>query len=77
MSELLTAERVEAVILTGPHRGRIVELPFESAEQFSNEELGIINEALDRVLASLDRLEAEVGRTTAVFSQGRGAPHGG
>jgi len=66
MSETVTIEpeKVEAVIISGAHRGRIVEIASDEAEQLSGPELGALNEALDRVLSSLDRLISEMNAPT-------------
>lgn len=57
-------EKVEAVIISGPQRGRIIELPSNGSDEISNADLALLNEALDKVISSLDRLIDEVGAAT-------------
>jgi hypothetical protein len=72
MSETIAPEKVEAVVISGPNRGQIIELPLEPGNRLtigkpSDEELRLLNEALDQVLASFDRLEQQIQETTRAF----------
>ena len=58
---------VEAVILSGPHRGQIAELPDESVPEVTPEELEMLDRALDDVLAALDRLNDQMSLTIDAF----------
>ncbi len=57
------AERTEAVIINGPRRGEIVQLPADSL-QLSPEEEALI----DQMIASADRI-AQMARSIAVENE--------
>lgn len=63
-------EPVEAVIISGPRRGEIVQLPEHAVPEVSGEELEMLNGALDEVIAAIERLSAEIRATTAAFRGG-------
>ena len=67
-TSLATAERIEAVIISGSRRGEIIRLPATEVPEVSEEDLKLLNDALDQVLAAIDRLEAEVQTSIEVFS---------
>jgi hypothetical protein len=54
---------VEAVIISGPRRGEIVQLSDEDIAEMSSEDIQLLNEALDALLDAIDRVATEV-RTT-------------
>ena len=47
MSETLAPEKVEVVVITGPDRGRIIEIPAPETDQISETELRLLNQALE------------------------------
>ena len=53
------AQTFEAVIISGPRRGEIVQLPEEMLPEVSEQELEQLNAGLDDVIAAIDRLSAE------------------
>ena len=57
-------EPIEAVIISGPRRGEIVRLPEDGIPEVSDEDIQLLNEALDQLIASIDRYSAEVRATT-------------
>ena len=61
-----TAEPVEAVIISGPRRGEIVQLHDGEIEEteISDEDIQLLNNALDDLIAAIDRLSAQVRSTT-------------
>ena len=65
------AEIAEAVIISGPNKGRIVRLRDDNSivEDPTPEEWAMIDAALDVLLASLDRLEGEVKGATAAIKE--------
>jgi hypothetical protein len=64
MSDTMAPEKVEAVVITGPDRGRIIEIPAPEPEPISDADLRLLNQALDRVLDSLDRFGRQLDKTT-------------
>ena len=61
------ASSVEAVIISGPRRGEIVQLSDEAIAEVSDADVTALNEALDELLGALDRVAAEVHATLAAF----------
>lgn len=59
-----TAEPIEAVIISGPRRGEIVCLPEDAIPEVTDEELQLLNKALDDLIAAIDRVSDEVRATT-------------
>jgi hypothetical protein len=57
-------EPIEAVIISGPRRGEIVRLPEEAIPEVSDEDLKLLNQALDDLIAAIDRVSEEVRLTT-------------
>ncbi|MDQ3814485.1 MAG: hypothetical protein M3347_11100 [Armatimonadota bacterium] len=60
-----TMEPVEAVIISGPRKGEIVRLNGDAAEELPNEdisdeEIEMLNAALDQLIAAVDRLNEKV-----------------
>jgi hypothetical protein len=55
---------VEAVIISGPRRGEIIQLLAEDIAEVSNEDLQLLNGALDGLIGTIDRVAAEVHATT-------------
>ena len=51
--------QIEAVIITGPRRGEIVQLQDEALPELSDQELEQLNAGLDKVIAAIDRLASE------------------
>ena len=62
------AQSIEAVIISGPRRGEIVQLPEEALPEFSDTELEQLNAGLDDVIAAIDRLSAEYHASTKALS---------
>jgi hypothetical protein len=60
---------VEAVIISGPRRGEIVQLSDEVIAEVSDTDITALNEALDRLMVALDRVAAEVRTTLEVLSE--------
>jgi hypothetical protein len=61
-------EAEEAVIISGPRRGEIVRLPVGAIPEVSDEEIRLLNAALDQVEAALDRFETTVESAIETFS---------
>jgi hypothetical protein len=59
-----TDEPIEAVIISGPRRGEIVCLPGDAVPEVTDEELRLLNNALDDLIAAIDRVSDEVSATT-------------
>jgi hypothetical protein len=55
---------VEAVIIPGPGRGEIIQLPDEDIPEVSNEDIQLLNEALDELIGAIDRVATEVHATS-------------
>jgi hypothetical protein len=55
---------VEAVIISGPRRGEIVQLLDEDVAEVSKEDIQILNEALDGLIRTIDRVATEVRATS-------------
>jgi hypothetical protein len=56
------------MMISGPHKGRVFEVPATLTE-LTPHDLALINSALDQVLASLDRLERQIGESTRAFEE--------
>jgi hypothetical protein len=61
-------EPIEAVIISGPRRGEIVRLPEDAILEVSDEEIQLLNQALDLVEAALGRFESTVESAIARLS---------
>jgi hypothetical protein len=61
---------VEAVIISGPRRGEIVRLPDEAISEVSDEDLQVLNAALDDLIAAIERVATEVQATVETFREG-------
>ena len=55
---------VEAVIISGPRRGEIIQLLDEDIAEVSNEDLQLLNEALDGLIGAIDGVATEVRDTS-------------
>jgi hypothetical protein len=62
------ADMIEAVIISGPRRGEIVQLPEDAIPEISEAEVKLLNAGLDQVEAALDRFEAAVETAIERFS---------
>lgn len=60
-------QTVEAVIISGPRKGEIVALPDDRSEDYSDEDIRLLNESLDQIIARLDRLSHEMDMTIEAF----------
>jgi hypothetical protein len=60
---------VEAVIISGPRRGEIIQLLDEDIAEVSNEDIQLLNEALDGLIGAIDRVATEVRATTGAFHE--------
>jgi hypothetical protein len=58
------AQTIEAVIISEPRRGEIIRLPVEEPEEVSDEDIQMLNEALDGLIAAIDRVSAKVRTMT-------------
>jgi hypothetical protein len=58
-SETMTAEPMEAVIISGPRKGEIITVS-NGATDVSEEAWAAFDQALDMVLAAVERLDAKV-----------------
>jgi hypothetical protein len=65
---------VEAVIISGPRRGEIIQLPAEEIAAMSNEDIQLLNEALDELIGAIDRVATEVRATSEAFRERVGEP---
>ena len=61
------ASSVEAVILSDPRRGEIVQLANDAIAEVSDVDIIALNEALDGLLVALDRVGIEVRDTLEAF----------
>ena len=59
---------VEAVIISGPRRGEIIQLPDATIPEASDEELQALNEALDALMMAIDHVATEVRITLEALS---------
>jgi hypothetical protein len=62
-------QSVEAVIISGPRRGEIVQLTEDSLSELSDSDLDRLNAGLDDVIAAIDRLSSEYRTSTAVLKR--------
>ena len=58
------AETLEVVIISGPRKGEIVRLSQESVPEVSDEEIELLNQVLDDLIAAIDRVSTEIRLTT-------------
>jgi hypothetical protein len=58
-----TAESIEAVIISGPRRGEIIQLPDAALAEISSEDIKMLNEALDGLLTAIVGVSTEVRAT--------------
>ena len=65
----LMGASVEAVIISGPRRGEIVRLPDEAISEVSDEDLQVLNAALDDLLAAIERVATEVQATVETLRE--------
>ena len=65
------ASSVEAVILSGPRRGEIVQLSDVAIAEVSDVDIIALHEALDGLLVAFDRVAAEVRATLEKHSYSR------
>ena len=63
---------VEAVIISGPRRGEIVRLPDEAISELSDEDLQVLNAALDDLIAAIERVATEVQATVETLRDNAG-----
>jgi len=61
------ASSVEAVILSGPRRGEIVQLSDVAIAEVSDVDIIALHEALDGLLVAFDRVATEVRATLEAF----------
>jgi hypothetical protein len=60
---------VEAVIISGPRRGEIIQLPAEDIAEVSNEDIQLLNKALDELIGAIDKIATEVRGTIEAFHE--------
>jgi hypothetical protein len=63
---------VEAVIISGPRRGEIVRLPDEAITEVSDEDLQVLNAALDDLIVAIERVATEVQATVETLRENAG-----
>jgi hypothetical protein len=63
---------VEAVIISGPRRGEIVRLHDEAITEVSDEDLQVLNAALDDLIAAIERVATEVQATVETLRDNAG-----
>jgi hypothetical protein len=63
---------VEAVIISGPRRGEIVRLPDEAISELSDEDLQVLNAALDDLIVAIERVATEVQATVKTLRENAG-----
>jgi hypothetical protein len=63
---------VEAVIISGPRRGEIVRLPDEAITEVSDEDLQVLNAALDDLIVAIERVATEVHATVETLRENAG-----
>ena len=63
---------VEAVIISGPRRGEIVRLPDEAITEVSDEDLQVLNAALDDLIGAIERVATEVHATVETLRDNAG-----
>ena len=68
---------VEAVIISGPRRGEIIQLPDEDIAEVSNEDIQLLNNALDELIGAIDKIATEVRGTIEAFHERVGKNHSG
>jgi len=62
----------EAVIISGPRKGEIVQLADETVVEVSDEDVVALNAALDDLLVAIDRVATEIRTTTDTLSKPAG-----
>jgi hypothetical protein len=60
---------VEAVIISGPRRGEIVQIADETVVEVSDKDLVALNAALDDLLVAIDRVATEMRTTIDTLSK--------
>jgi hypothetical protein len=63
---------VEAVIISGPRRGEIVRLPDEAITEVSDEDLQVLNAALDDLIVAIERVATELHATVETLHENAG-----
>jgi hypothetical protein len=63
---------VEAVIISGPRRGEIVRLPDEAITEVSDEDLQVLNAALDDLIVAIERVATELHATVETLRENAG-----
>ncbi|HEV8715286.1 MAG TPA: hypothetical protein VGX03_20950 [Candidatus Binatia bacterium] len=64
-----TAAPIEAVIISGPRRGEIIQLPDTALAEVSGEDIGMLNEALDGLLTAIAGVSTEVRATIEMLRE--------
>ncbi len=64
-----TAEPIEAVIISGPRRGEIIQLPDAVLAEVSDEDIKMLNKALDGLLTAIEGVSTEVRATTEMLRE--------
>lgn len=63
------AEPIEAVILSGPRRGEIIQLSEAEVAEVSDEDIKMLNKALDGLLTAIEGVSTEVRATIEVLRE--------
>lgn len=64
-----TVEPSEAVIISGPRRGEIIQLPDALFAEVSGEDVKLLNEALDGLLTAIAGVSTEVRATIEMLRE--------
>lgn len=65
---------VEAVIISDPRRREIVRLPDETITEVSDEDLQVLNAALNDLIAAIEKVATEVQATVETLRENTGHP---
>jgi hypothetical protein len=65
---------VEAVIISGPRRGEIIRLSDEAIAGVSDDDIQVLNAALDELITAIDRVAMEVRAATDTLREKAGQP---
>jgi len=63
------SQTVEVVVISGPRKGEIFELPSEKLDEITEEEANLLDSALDEVIAAVERLTAVYRASNAALKE--------
>lgn len=58
---------VEAVIISGPKRGEIIQLAEDTMAEVSERDITALNESLDELIIAIEKVAGEIRTTVAVL----------